>query len=124
MADTQCDYPGCVISAVERCGACGKVYCVRHIQRLSSVYAIYNCDICVRKDEEARRKANEELNKGCSLAMVVTLGLGLVIGGCVGLYVALSGVNPAGNVLWEVLFSISLIVGGLWLLIRLGRPRR
>src|SRR5690349_14990140 len=123
MADAQCDYPGCIFSAVERCNECGLVYCVKHIQRIG-IYNLFTCDPCIQRQQEETRKANEAFNKGCSLAMLVTLGLGLVIGGCVVLWIALSGRtgNPVGGVIADVLIGIGLIIGGLILLIRLGNP--
>src|SRR5712692_7365006 len=54
MASIQCDYPGCTISAKEKCGICGNIYCIRHIQRTG---AIDTCDVCIAKKQAERDKA-------------------------------------------------------------------
>ena len=58
MTDIQCDHPGCTISAKEKCGTCGNIFCVRHIQLIG---VIYICDLCIaraiaEKEEEAARE--------------------------------------------------------------------
>jgi uncharacterized membrane protein YdbT with pleckstrin-like domain len=46
MASTQCNYPGCSEPAKAKCGGCGKVYCVLHIQRTGP---IDTCDLCIAR---------------------------------------------------------------------------
>lgn len=58
MASIQCEYPGCTIPAKEKCGLCGNIYCIRHIQLKG---AIYTCDLCIsRAITEKREEAIRE----------------------------------------------------------------
>ncbi|SRR5579875_154183 len=49
MTDFPCDYPECLLLAKEKCSSCGKIFCIKHIQLISTGYT---CDLCVQKSTE------------------------------------------------------------------------